>query len=267
MGISAALGLLQGLTEFLPISSSGHLALFDFFIEVPEMSLTLVVLMHAATLLATIAVFRRDLIELAVRFTKGLSDPITLLQTQEGKLILSLFVSSIPTALIGFVFHDLVESWAKISWFVGICFIGTALVLFSTRRQFGDKEVLSVGPALLVGIAQGLSTLPGLSRSGLTIACAMALGMNASAAFRFSFLLSIPVVAGATLIEMINAGTVNQFSSNVWTAATVSFVTGYIALRLLGQIVSKGQLWWFACYLIPLGCTLIVLDLVVNLGR
>jgi len=109
--------------------------------------------------------------------------------------------------------------------------------------------------------------LPGLSRSGLTIACAMALGMNASAAFRFSFLLSIPVVAGATLIEMIDAGQINQFSSDIWIAATVSFVSGYIALRLLRRIVSKGQLWWFACYLIPLGCTLIVLDLAINLGR
>jgi len=119
-------------------------------------------------------------------------------------------------------------------------------------------EHLSLGAALLVGLAQGAAVLPGLSRSGTTIACAMALGMSASAAFRFSFLVSIPVIAGATALELGKPGVLSGMDATAWTAAAVTLVTGYACLRLLRGLLTRGHFWRFVWYLVPLGLWMLV---------
>jgi undecaprenyl-diphosphatase len=290
-----AMGLLQGATEFLPISSSGHLAAFAIFADVPEMTLALVVLLHAATLVATIAVFYPDLLRLALALFAGLRAPRSLLDTRDGRLIAALVASTAATVATALLLRDLVEPLSRIPRVVGICLFATALALLTTRRRAPAPgappepspsaadapsaagstpapssppaaDLLRLGPALLVGVVQGVAVLPGISRSGATIACAMALGLSAPAAFRYSFLLSVPAVTGATLLEL-SPGVWAGLSPSAWLAAATALVTGYLALRWLGRLVARGQLWLFAWYLVPVGVSLIALDLLGLLDR
>ncbi len=265
--VAVALGVLQGLTEFLPISSSGHLSVFAMFFRIPDMSLTLLILLHAGTLLATLALFGGDLARLAKHCTLGLARPRQLLSTQEGALVLGLMISTATTGAIAVAIRDWVEAWADVPWWVGMCFLGSAAAVASTRGRTGSRQVPTLGVAILVGAVQALAALPGLSRSGLTMACAMGLGMSAPAAFRYSFLLSIPVVAGATWLELAKPGAMNHLTAGATVAAGVAFASGYAALRWLRRITTGGYFWRFAWYLVPLGSGMILLDLFGYLGR
>ncbi|MCC6875375.1 MAG: undecaprenyl-diphosphate phosphatase, partial [Sandaracinaceae bacterium] len=255
---AAVLGVVQGLTEFLPISSDGHLALAAFAFGEIELSLTMVVVLHTGTLLATLLVFGRDLWALTCSLASGLRAPRSYLGTVHGKLLISIVVASIPTAIVGLVLHDAVEPLARIPWVVGACLLGSALAVGSTRWSAGgDKDSLSWHHSLLVGLAQGLAVLPGLTRSGSTIAVAMLLGMGGPAAFRYSFLLSIPAVAGATALELAKPGALAGLGSEALVGGAVSFVVGLGALLGLRALVSRGRFWTFALYLVPLGVGLI----------
>jgi len=258
--IALGMGALQGVTEFLPISSDGHLALFAFLVDVPEMSLALVLLLHVGTLLATFLVFRNDLLQLAKVTFSHLGRPKLLLDTNEGKELLALIVACVPTALIGLLLEERVEALAKVPWIVGVGFLASAAVVYSTRYRTGTRETLAAGAAFLIGVVQGIAVLPGVSRSGLTIACALALGMSAPAAFRFSFLLSIPVIAGATALKLGEPGVLAHMSWAAWLAAGTSFVVGYAALRALGAMLTRGHFWLFSLYLVPLGAAVVLLS-------
>ncbi|MDD9932138.1 MAG: undecaprenyl-diphosphate phosphatase [Myxococcales bacterium] len=256
--VAIALGVLQGVTEFLPVSSSGHLATFAFLVEVPQMSLALTVLLHAATLLATILVFYPDLLELTRTTLRHGTRPGALLATEEGQLLRDLVVACVPTAVIGLLLESRVEALSGMPLVVGLCFLASAAIVFSTRGRTTGREVLSVGPALLVGIAQGIAVLPGISRSGITIACGLMLGLSAPAAFRFSFLVSMPVIAGATLLELGKPGALAGLDSTAWLAALVTFMSGYLALRWLRGLLTSGHFWLFAWYLVPLGAAVLL---------
>lgn len=248
-----ALGLLQGSTEFLPVSSSGHLAAYALTHEVPEMSLALTVLLHGATLLATLWVFRGDLLGLTRTLLGALRAPRALTNTEQGRLLLSLGAACVPTAVIGLALEPHMEALSGDARVVGVGFLLSAIAVVSTRNRIQGREELSVGAALLVGLAQGMAVLPGLSRSGTTIACALALGMSASGAFRFSFLVSIPVIAGATALELGKPGVLAGMGPTAWAAAAVTLVTGYACLRLLRGMLTRGHFWKFVWYLVPLG--------------
>ena len=257
-----SLGLLQGSTEFLPVSSSGHLAVFGMFYDVPEMSLALVLLLHAATLLATVAAFAGDLLGLARSTLQGLRTPGVFFRSPDGAFILNVVVASVPTAAIGLLMKDAVEDAARLPWVVGMSFLGSAAAAWSTRRSKGHATTLPLGAALLVGIAQGAAVLPGLSRSGSTIACAMALGMSPEAAFRFSFLLSLPVIAGATALELGDPDAWANLTPTAWLSALVTLVCGYVCLRMLKGLLLRGHFWRFALYLVPLGVGMLVFGMV-----
>jgi undecaprenyl-diphosphatase len=254
------MGALQGVTEFLPISSDGHLALFAMLMHVPDMSLALVLLLHAGTLIATATVFRGDLFQVARVFFAQLSKPSELLRTEEGNLLVSLVVASVPTAVIGLLLEDRVEALATVRWIVGAGFLVSAAAVYSTRHRKGASASLTVAAAFLLGVVQGIAVLPGVSRSGLTIACAMALGMSGPAAFRFSFLLSLPVVAGAIVLKLGEPGVLASMNGAAWLAAFVSMIVGYVALRGLGTLLQSGRFWLFSLYLVPLGAALVLLD-------
>lgn len=256
------MGALQGVTEFLPISSDGHLAVFAFLIDVPEMSLALVLLLHVGTLLATLLLFRSDLLRLARGTLSRLSQPARLFNSAEGKELVALFTASVPTAVIGLFLEERVEAFAEIPWVVGAGFLLSAAFVGSTRGRDGTQATLSPRAAFLVGIAQGLAVLPGVSRSGLTIASAMAFGMSAPAAFRFSFLLSVPAIAGATLLKLGEPGVLAHMSASAWLAAGTSFAVGLIALKLLGSLLVRGHFWLFSLYLVPLGAAVMLLSFV-----
>ena len=256
------LGIIQGITEFLPISSDGHLALGAMWFGLKDMTLSFEVTLHIGTLLATMIVFRNDLRELLVETARGISKPKEYFATNEGKLLLSLVVATIPTGVIGLLLNHRVESWSSVKWIVGLGFIGSALAVSTTKWARGDKEILALGPSILVGLFQGLAVLPGLSRSGSTIACAMLLGLSGPAAFRYSFLLSLPAIGGAVLLKTLHPGALDGLGVQALVGTIVSFVVGLFALTLLRGVVSRGKIWVFAFYLVPLGLLLIGWNLI-----
>jgi len=253
VGVALGLGVVQGTTEFLPVSSSGHLGVYALFADVPEMSLAWVLLLHASTLLATVVCFRRELAQLLRSSVAGLSAPRAFLGSEDGRVVTNVVIASVPTAVIGLLLESRVEALGRMPAVLGVGFLASAAMALWTRRGGGGAQTLSLGAALLVGAAQGAAVMPGLSRSGTTIAVAMALGLTPIAAFRFSFLLSMPVIAGATVLKLGSPDVLAGLSSTVWLAAVITFVTGYASLRLLGSLVSQGRFWVFACYLVPLG--------------
>lgn len=264
---SIVLGVIQGITEFLPISSDGHIAIIALLFGETELPLSMVVLLHVGTLLATFLVFRDEVRTLLMSSAHGLRAPREWFDTIEGKTIVAILVVSIPTAIIGLGLRDYVESWAHVPWIVGACLLGSAIAVGSTRytadRPSRDDTALPLKHALLVGIAQGLAVLPGLTRSGSTIACMMLLGTAAPAAFRLSFLMSLPAVLGAVLLELRHpADVMNDLGPAALAGAVVSFFVGWGSLLLLKQLVARGRFWAFALYLIPLGLALIAWDLV-----
>lgn len=256
-GFAILLGLVQGLTEFLPVSSDGHLALAAFLFGVFDMPLSFVVVLHIGTLVATLLVFRSDVLAMLASL-KGLTNgPKTWLSSADGALVSRIVVASIPTAVIGLLLNDAVEEWSHDPRIVGACLLLSAAVVASTRLGKGDRELPSFRDALLIGVAQGLAVLPGLTRSGSTIAMAMLLGMSGPAAFRFSFLMSLPAVGGAILLKALKPDALAGLGAQAAVGTTVAFVTGLAALFALRNVVKQGKFWAFALYLAPLGLGLL----------
>lgn len=262
VGTAVVLGAVQGLTEFLPISSDGHVALFAMLFGVSEETpLSMVVMLHVGTLIATAFAFREDLALLTRSTWSGLRTPRAFLETSDGKLLAGIAIASAPTALIGLFLEDRVEGWARVPWIVGACLLLSALAVLTTRRGGGEADVLPPWQAIFIGVAQGLAVLPGLTRSGSTIAVAMLLGMSGPAAFRFSFLLSLPAVFGATLLKARDYREIAALGPGVLLGALSALVVGYLALRWLRSIVIQGRFWTFALYLVPLGVGILAWDL------
>lgn len=250
------MGIVQGVTEFLPISSDGHLAVVAMLGGVTNMSLTLTVLLHVGTLLATLIVFRDDVKKLLATTLSFARAPRVTTATDEGRTWITIVAASVPTAIIGLAIEDAVEAWSSVPWIVALCLLGSAAAVASTRftapTATNEVTYLPLGRALFLGAMQGLAVLPGLSRSGTTIAVAMALGLAPAAAFRLSFLLSLPAVAGAVVLKVLKPEVLAGLGLEVWIGAVVSFVVGYASLLLLRGTISRGRFWAFALYLVPL---------------
>ncbi len=256
-----ALGVVQGITEFLPISSDGHLAIASMLLGDVESSLAMVVLLHVGTLIATAIVLRTDVASLLL----VLVSPSKWRTTEEGHAIGTILVASVPTAIIGLALRDVVEPLSRSATVVGLCLLGSALAVGSTRwtapRAVDTSLSLPVWKALAIGVAQGLAVLPGLTRSGSTIGVAMLLGMSGPAAFRLSFLLSLPAIAGAAVLELRHPEVISELGAPAVAGAVMAFAVGLVALVGLRQIVARGRFWAFALYLVPLGLLLIAVDL------
>ncbi|MFO0681147.1 MAG: undecaprenyl-diphosphate phosphatase [Sandaracinus sp.] len=251
------LGLVQGLTEFLPISSDGHLAIASMLFGGTPSSLALVVLLHLGTLAATVVVLRDDVLKLV----RTLATPSHWRGTEEGAALRTIVITSIPTAIVGLALHDRVEAWAESPLVVGACLLLSAAAVASTRwtgaRATKESLDLPVWQCVVIGIAQGLAVLPGLTRSGSTIAVAMLLGIAGPAAFRLSFLLSLPAIAGAALLELRHPDVWSTLGLPAIAGALVAFAVGLAALLGLRHIVARGRFWAFAIYLVPLGAILL----------
>ncbi len=255
-GTAAALGLVQGLTEFLPVSSSGHVAIGAMFFGVTDLSLAMVIALHAGTLLATVAIFREDIRSLCSDGVGLVTSPRATLASKGGRMLVGLIAASGVTAAIGLSLENHVESWSRSPAAIGLALLLTAVALLSTRRHRGGSDALPLWGYLLIGVAQGIAVAPGISRSGATIATAMLLGMSAAHAFRFSFLLSLPAIAGAVVLKLSDPAVLSHIGIPGLVGGGVALVTGVVALILLRRIISQGRLWTFAIYLIPLGLTL-----------
>lgn len=245
---AAFLGLLQGLTEFLPVSSSGHLVLFQQFLEVGGDHVLFDLVLHLGTLLPVLFFYRADVRELIV-------DPIAgegpWLKRRGVRLLGLLVLASIPTAVIGLAFEDLFEALFARPSALAITFALTGFLLLSTRfTGKGSTTLAQMKPwqALVLGVAQGFAITPGISRSGTTIAVALALGLKREDAARFSFLMSVPAISGAVLLKLKDADTAGLDPAALGIGFVAALVSGYAALVLLVRLVKRGGFAWFAVY-------------------
>ncbi len=268
-----ALGVIQGATEFLPVSSSGHLVLVRHLFGLTEPVLFFDTSVHVGTMLAVILVFRHDLKSIGdglLALARGslLPDRLALSDREKTGLRLALLVivGSVPTAVIGLCWKVLIAERYFVSlYLVGAMLIVTAGILWMTRGR-GSKESpffsFSGNKGFWVGCAQGMAVLPGISRSGATIAAALLLGIDRETAARFSFLLSIPAIIGAELISAgdLLAGTGKTGLEMTTLIGTgVSFAVGYLALKMLLAIVNSGKLHLFAPYCLAAGMGVLAL--------
>jgi undecaprenyl-diphosphatase len=245
------LGLVQGLTEFLPVSSSGHLVLFQALLgesfSFADAPLTFDLVLHLGTLVPVVVYYRRDLIGLSGALGRG---P----KSGEAQWLLGLLVlATIPTGLMGVLLKDRFEEAFHAPRAVFVALGLTGLLLASTRWAPPRDREPSVPLALALGVAQGFAITPGVSRSGTTIAVALWLGLDRSTAARFSFLMAIPAILGAVVLT---AKDVAQADGGRWPLLGLGFVvaalSGYLALAWLVRLVRGGRFWLFAIYLVPL---------------
>lgn len=248
------LGVLQGFTEFFPVSSSGHLVLFQNLFGLKEPQIFADVMLHVGTLLSLIVFLRRELIELARGFWLFCRNPKKFSTDPRIKLIFALVLASIPTALIGYLFSDFFESLFASLKAVGLALIITGIYLFLTKFTKERKRNFFSHP-LIIGFLQGAAIVPGFSRSGLTIGGALFLGWKREEAARFSFLLSIPAILGAALFQFHKIDSNLQPWPILLTGAVVSAIFGYLALSLLVSAIQRGRFYSFSFYCFLAGLT------------
>lgn len=253
-GEAITLGVLQGVTEFLPVSSSGHLALAQMLFGMKDAGLTLSVMLHGGTLLATLIVLRRRVAEVLFAVLGAFKNPSILRSTEAGRDALFVVVASVPTGIIGLTLHDVVARWTTSPLAVALGFLLTGTALVSVRfLGAGLATSPSVGQALILGVVQGIAVVPGISRSGSTIAAALWLGVRPDRAFELSMLMSLPAVMGAVALEVPAAVSAGGGGVSVFVLGpVVAFGVGVAALRLLRHSVSRGYYSLFALWVFPL---------------
>lgn len=249
------LGALQGVSEFLPVSSSGHLVVFRRLIGLESIPVLFDVLLHLATLLVICIVFRTRIYRILVSLFRWIRLKTRDEDRENLRLLVALVVATVVTALVGLGISFLdVGAYPKI---VSGLFIVTAVILILSRFASGSREYgdLGIREGLITGFAQGLGVLPGISRSGIVISASLAAGIKREKAGEFSFLISVPAVVGAFVLELRDAGALAaEVSGGALAAGMISsFVVGFASLLLLLNLLRRAKIHLFAWYLIPLG--------------
>lgn len=255
------LGFIQGITEFFPISSSGHLVILKQVFGVQSPGVTLEVFLHTGTLLSVIFVFYREIWLLIKGFLNSIGISSELEKKEYKKIFWLVILANIPVGIIGVFFKEYIEMFFKSSGFVFQFLIFTGLYLLLgrlVRKEIAKLKDISVLKSLIIGISQVLAVLPGVSRSGITITTGKLLNIDRNDAARFSFLIMIPAVAGATLMEVLELNLSASQISYMILGMLVSFVTGYIALKILLKIVKNYKFYYFSFYCILVGLTGII---------
>ena len=263
---SIILGFIQGLTEFLPISSSGHLVIFQNLLGFSEPQLLLDVTLHVGTLLAVVIYFKKDLLEM-------LSEMISLLQRRSRsnnlghensaiRLLVWIIIACIPTALIGLFFkHPLEAMFSSVST-VSIMLLVTGAIIGSTYfipARYTSRKEVGLITALFVGATQGLAIIPGISRSGTTIACGLLCGLDRELAGRFSFLISIPAIVGALVLQLHDQNITSVPLASLAAGFITSATVGFLCLKILMAVVKRGRLAYFAPYCFFAGLMALIL--------
>ncbi len=259
------LGIVQGLTEFLPVSSSGHLVLAQQLLHVEEPATLLGVVLHLGTLVSILIVFRREILRL-LRSIFRADDP-------EGRRWLGkLVVASVPIAVVGWFASAAIRSAFDSVFVVGICLLLTAGLLFAAhaaarRTKMGRREP-RIRDAVWIGLAQAAAVLPGVSRSGATLAAGLLAGVRQDEAVRFSFLLSIPAVLGAAGVELLSVepGGAAIHAVDLAVGGMAAVAVGWLAIRGLLAAVRRGRLAWFAVYCALLGIAVMIISFLTGTG-
>jgi len=244
------LAVVQGLTEWLPISSSGHLVITQKALGL-NLPLIYSVMLHLGTLIVVLTVFRRDIADIIKAVAKR--D----FETEEAKLALLIVVGSVPTAIVGFILHDFLDSLFSNLPAVGAALLITGAVLFLSEKRLGNKK-MSITDSLLIGLAQAIAIIPGISRSGATISTALLRKIDKKTAFKYSFLLSAPAIAGATLMESKQLAHGNIDPTPLLLGTIVSMIVGYASLKILQKIVMNEKIHLFAYYCWAAGAAIIL---------
>lgn len=240
------LGILQGITEFLPISSSGHLVLGQRLLGVDTPGLLFEVVVHLGSLLSIIVVFRAYLLELLFSWRTAAT----------RQLVMTVVIATIPAVLVGVFLNGVVNSAFDSIKITGGALVFTGATLIATVLIKRGQHPVTVKRGTLIGIAQALAITPGISRSGITISAALFLGIDATTAARFSFLLALPAIAGAGLLTAVDLAGSHQtlvIDSGLLVGFLSSFVVGIAALKLLLNTLSSGKFHWFGIYCLGLG--------------
>jgi undecaprenyl-diphosphatase len=244
------LAVVQGLTEWLPISSSGHLVITQKALGL-DLPLIYSIMLHVGTLIVVLTVFHKDVTDIIKALVKR--D----FKTKEGKLALYIIAGSIPTAIVGFTFHDFLESLFSNLPAVGTALLATGIILFLSEKRTGNKK-MNLTDSIIIGTAQAISIIPGVSRSGTTISTALMRKIDKKTAFKYSFLLSAPAIAGAALFEAKELTLTNIDSVPLLLGTVVSMIVGYASLKLLQKIVMNEKFHLFAYYCWLVGAAIIL---------
>ena len=264
--MAVILGILQGVTEWLPISSSGHLAIFQFYLE-EEPPILFDIILHIGSLCVIFYIMRDEIKRVLDSVPSFFSNYRNYTNLKgEQRLIGLVIVASIPTAIIGFTFDStVIGDFYSEMHLVGGCLIFTGILVWLSKDYSGDKQIddFPIKNALIVGFFQGLAILPGVSRSGSTIAISKMLGMEPVKAARFSFLLFIPAITGATILKIQD---IDETISEVGTISLMlgflsSVITSYFSINILLNLIKKQQFHYFTPYCILLGFLLIYTSL------
>ncbi len=236
------LAIVQAATEFLPVSSSGHLALFSSLISAPN--LFFFTALHFASLFAVLIFTRKEIFEL-LTFKK-----------ESIKQTSYILIGIIPAGLVGFFFHDFIEKSFSNMFFVGLAFIFTGFILFMTKH-LGETTKLNAKNSFLIGLFQVLALFPGISRSGMTISAGIFSGLKKETAMKFSFLMFLPLTLGAVILELGDA----YFSFSLLVSFLVCFLLSLVFLNLLYKVTQKGNFWIFSIYCWIVGIITLVLSM------
>lgn len=255
------LGIIQGLTEWLPISSTGHLKVAEHFLHFlgPEDSLLFDFTLHIGTLIVVLLFFRKDI--------KNILSALVRLdfKTEYGKLIPLILVGTVPGATIGVFLEGYVKYVFQSLLPIAVAFIFFGMLLYSAKARKEEIDNISYSAAVIIGIAEGIAVIPGISRSGATITVALLLRIKRERAFNFSFLLSIPAIIGAIGYTFYTESGKLASAGLGWTeiiaGVTAAMVVGYFALKLLWRILAKKRFYAFAFYCWLFGAVLVVLGL------
>lgn len=273
--MSAVLGFVQGVAEFLPISSSGHLTLLQHFFGMEEPDNLFNILLHFATLLAVCVYYFQDVVEMILEFFRAIRDMFSRRPSRGNppearRLVLLIIVGTLPLFVVMLV-KDYVEALGSSPVFVSCALLVTGCILFVSDRMAGGRKTArnaTLKDVLLVGLAQGCATIPGLSRSGCTISAGMAVGFDRKFAVRYSFLLSLPAVLGATILEIkdvigAESGLAQGVLPMYLLGMVIAGVVGYFSIRLVNLLASKGKFGAFAYYCWAVGLVALIASVVL----
>jgi undecaprenyl-diphosphatase len=257
---SIILGIVQGLTEFLPVSSSGHLELGKALLgddSIPEDSLVFTVVLHFATALSTLIIFRKDIVTLIAALLK-------FEWNEDTQFIVKIMISMLPAGFIGLLFESELEAlFGNNIMLVGLMLIFTAVLLFMADRAKKTTKKVGFWDAFIIGISQAVAMLPGISRSGATISTSVLLGNDKSKAARFSFLMVIPLIFGKIAKDLLS-GDLSYTTENFGSLSAgfiAAFLAGLFACKLMIRLVKNSQLKYFAYYCFVVGALAVILTL------
>lgn len=266
------LGIIQGVTEFLPVSSSGHLALLEAIPQVHTIfgtmdegaKLFVNVALHLASLAAIIIFYCKDIVEL---ITKAIAEITKKRCGKNLKFACSIMIASIPAAFVGLLFNDYIEASIASPILVSCLLIFNGMTLVASNKlpkKSRKCEEMGILQALLVGIFQAVAILPGISRSGSTIVGGLIVGLSPQEAGKFSFLMAIPVIAGAGLLESRKLGAIDEFCIPVLIAMAVTFIAALTSLKLLIAMLKQLHLHYFGYYTIGAGVAALIMFFIIN---